>query len=153
MRLGDILKTWRVTAGQILAELWGGLILNGPFTLASPVLNGSIVATTYSASMTPDLAASAEQEITATNNTAFTINAPTYGGAAMGASNPGKSFEWVLTLKNAAGAGLGAITTNAIFHLAAAFPSPANGKQQSVRFLWNGTAHVELSRTSADVTT
>lgn len=97
---------------------------------------------TYSASMTPALDLGNQQVITATNNTAFTINAPTGAGT---------GNRWNLMIRNTSGAGLGAATFNAVFKLGAAWTQPATGFSRSIQFVFDGTNHVEIGRTAADV--
>lgn len=96
---------------------------------------------TYSASMTPDALAGQRQIITATNGTAFTINAP---------SNPVTGVRMTITIRNASGGALGAITWNAVFKMAA-FTAPANGFSRSVDFQFNGSAWVQVAQTGVDV--
>ncbi len=104
----------------------------------------TLAAITYSASMTPDAQGGSSQTITATNNTAFTINAPSNqppGGA---------SQRLKITLRNTSGGALGTATWNAVFKMAT-WTNPANGFSRSIEFEWNGTNWVEMSRTTADV--
>lgn len=148
MRLGDILKTWRIAGTRIFAELWGGLFLtNG-------ALAGNPTTATYSASITPELSGGDPVVITATDGNAFTINAPTFASAAMSATNPvSGGLVWTLLIRNTAGGGtaLGAVTLNAVFKVAAAIPAIADAKSRAFCFAWNGTNHVELWRGAADV--
>jgi hypothetical protein len=97
---------------------------------------------TYSASMTPDLTTGAYFfDITATNNTAFTINAPT--GAA-------KNQRLAIRIRNTSGGALGAVTWNAVFKMAA-WTSPATANSRTIEFEYNGTNWVEMNRNTADV--
>lgn len=89
-------------------------------------------AVTYSASMTPNLALGLTQQITATNTTAFTINAPI---------NPIVNQDWSLQLVNSSGGSLGTITFNAAFK-ATGFTAPANGKMRWYGFRYDGTNHI-----------
>jgi hypothetical protein len=100
---------------------------------------------TYSTSMTPDLSVFQTQVITATNGTAFTINAPTNDSLR-------NEVDWEVTLviRNTSGGALGAVTWNSIYKLAT-WTQPANGFSRSITFRWNGSNYVEFSRTPADV--
>jgi hypothetical protein len=95
----------------------------------------------YSASITIDAATTNAAEITATNATAFTIQAPT---------NPADGQLLTVTVRNTSGGALGAVTWNAVFKLAA-WTQPANGFSRSITFRYNATNWVEISRTTADV--
>lgn len=103
---------------------------------------------TYSASMTPDCRKGNIFQITATNSTAFTINAPT------GDATNGDDGTYVtIQIKNTSGGALGAITFGTGYKLAGAFTAPATGNSRSITF-YNDTvssAWYEVSRTSADV--
>jgi hypothetical protein len=99
----------------------------------------------YSASITPNAAAGHWQTITATNGTAFTINAPT--------SPPSASYsqDLVIEIFNNSGGALGAVTWNAAFVLVGgAFTNPANTKKRFIAFKWNGSSWIETSRAGAD---
>lgn len=100
------------------------------------------LAITYSASMNTAVATADAFTITATNNTAFTINAPT------GQTQDGQLIEY--TILNTSGGALGTATWNAVFKMAT-WTSPATGNSRSIRFRWNGTNWVEVSRTTADI--
>ena len=83
------------------------------------------------------------QQITATNNTAFAINAPLF---------PADGQQLTATLRNTSGGALGAITPNAVFKLTgAAWPTPATANSRSVTFHYDGTNWVERYRSAADV--
>ena len=96
---------------------------------------------TYSASMTPDASAAPLQVITATNGTAFTINAPT---------RPRMGNSLTLQIKNSSGGAMGAITWNAVF-ARSAWTNPANGQNRSITFVYDGTFWVQVSQTGVDV--
>jgi len=98
----------------------------------------------YSASMTPDLTKGSRQEITITNGTAFTINAPT--GAAV------KGAPLSIILRNTSGGAHGAITWNATYKMGGALAAIATGKSKTIDFVWNGTNWVESFRSPSDVT-
>lgn len=110
-----------------------------------PVGEWPKVAPTYSASITPVANGGSWQTITATNGTAFTINAPT------GAPGSGFTQPLVIEILNSSGGALGVITWNAAFVLVAgAFTNPANTFKRYIRFEWNGTKWIETGRASAD---
>jgi hypothetical protein len=99
------------------------------------------LALAYSASMTPDASLANLLVITATNNTAFTINAPT---------NPTTDEQLKVQVRNTSGGALGAATWNAIFKMTA-WTNPANGFSRTIEFVYDGTNWVEIDRTAADV--
>lgn len=96
---------------------------------------------TYSASMTIDSSLAEHFTITASNGTAFTINAPT---------NPVDGAVIELTIYNISGGALGVITWNAIFKMST-WTSPATGSNRSIRFRYDGSFWTEVSKTTADV--
>lgn len=100
-----------------------------------------IATITYSASMTPDASLGDMQVITATNGTAFTINAPSSGLT-------GQEME--LMIRNTSGGALGVATFNAVFKMTA-WTQPANGFSRTIYFRNDGTNWVEVGRTAADV--
>jgi hypothetical protein len=102
---------------------------------------GTASTVTYSASMTLDLLNGSAFVITATNGTAFTINAPSNALA-------GQIID--ITIRNTSGGALGAATWNAVFKMVA-WASPATGFSRSIRFRYDGTNWVELARGAADV--
>jgi hypothetical protein len=95
----------------------------------------------YSASITPNAYLANHFIITATNTTAFTINAPV---------NVTTGQRITITIRNNALGALGAVTWNAVFKMAA-WTSPANQFSRSIDFVYNGTVWVEVSRTPVDV--
>lgn len=99
------------------------------------------LALTYSASMTPDASLAALYVITATNGSAFTINAPT---------NPITNQRLEIRIVNTSGGALGAATWNAVFKMAT-WANPATGFSRAIRFYYNGTNWIELGRATADV--
>lgn len=121
---------WISGGGTKTQGLWGSLQSTGNFGI------------TYSASMTPD-ASMVRNVITATNGTAFTINAPSNTPTI-----PGETFT--LIIRNTSGGALGVATFNAIYKLAT-WTQPANTNSRSITFAWDGTNWVEMSRTPADV--
>jgi hypothetical protein len=115
------------------------------FVHPAELFHGPIVtpraAITYSSSMTPNAAAGNAQVITATNRSAFTINAPT---------NPITGQEMTITIRNTSGGTLGAATWNAVFKLAP-WANPANDHSRSITFRYDGTNWIETARTPNDV--
>lgn len=95
----------------------------------------------YGASITINSANGGFHAITATNGTAFTINAPT---------NPVTGHQITVTIRNTSGGALGAVTWDAVFKLSA-WTSPATANSRSVTFVYDGTNWVEIGRTPADV--
>lgn len=162
MRLGDLLKTWRVTAGAVIAELIGGLIVNGDLT-ATGAITGSgtgtagqatfgsriqepLITVTYSAAPVIDASLGNLFVMTITDGNAIVVAAPTNPPA-------GSNAQLIaFTVRNASGGAHGALTWNAVFKTqATAFSAVANGFSRTVFFRWNGTNWVEMVRTAADV--
>lgn len=110
-------------------SLFGGAIIEKEVTVV------------YSVAMTPDASLGNEQIITATNATAFAINAPT---------NPATGQYLEVTLRNTSGGALGAATWNGVFKMTA-WTNPANGFSRTIVFRYNGANWVEKGRTAADV--
>lgn len=96
---------------------------------------------TYSASMTPNASAGKNQVITATNNSAFTINAPI---------RPRVGDDLTIKIRNTSGGALGAATWDAVFGMSA-WTQPATGFSRSITFHYDGSLWIEISRTPADV--
>lgn len=107
-------------------------------------INNSLITkiVTYTTPMTFDMETGERFSITATNGTAFTINAPTNTGAI------GAKLDVII--RNAAGGALGTATWNAVFKMPT-WVQPANGFSRSVQFVWDGTNWVETFRSAADV--
>lgn len=101
----------------------------------------SLVAVSYSASITFSASDGTFYTITATNGTAFTINAPT--SALTG-------IFLTVTIRNTSGGALGVATWNAVFKMSA-WTQPANANSRSITFRFDNTNWVEMSRTPADV--
>jgi hypothetical protein len=150
VKLSDIFKTWRVTAGQVIAELFGGLIVNGPLTTTGAINQSAsqtepLIVVPYSATPTVDLALGNQFVCTITDGVAFVVAAPL---------NPpvGVAQVWAITFRNAAGGAHGAGTWNAVFKtVVTVFPAIANGFSRTIWFRWNGVNDVEVGRTAADV--
>lgn len=99
------------------------------------------IAATYSASITLEASFGNEFDITATNGTAFTINAP---------SNPVDGQAITLTIANASGGVLGAITWNGVFKMSA-WTNPANGQNRSITFKYNASNWQQINQTGVDI--
>lgn len=99
------------------------------------------LAVPYSASMTFSAALSDWFEISATNATAFTINAP------IGLMD-GKEIN--VTIRNTSGGALGAVTWNSIFKLST-WTSPATGNSRTIRFRYDGSNLIQLYQATVDV--
>jgi hypothetical protein len=119
---------------------YGDFKAKGIFTAASSVYE-TLATVTYSASLTPDASLGNAQSITATNATAFTINAPT---------NPVTGEYLEITIRNTSGGALGVATWNAVFKMTA-WTQPATGFSRSIVFRYDGTNWVEKGRTTADI--
>lgn len=102
----------------------------------------AVATVTYSASMTVDSSTAGHAAITATDTSAFTINAPT---------NAKKGRTITFDITNSSGGSLGTITWNAAFKLAGAFTNPANGKRRTITFRHDGTSWIEVNRAAADI--
>lgn len=100
-----------------------------------------VATVTYSASMTPDASLAPVQTITATNSTAFTINAPT---------NPTIGQRLTITIRNTSGGALGTATWNAVFKMAS-WTQPGDTNSRSITFCYNGTNWIEQTRTASDI--
>jgi hypothetical protein len=112
-----------------------GTCFYGPNPQIIVLLNGAAV------NVTPDAPKGDVQQITVTDNAAFTIGAPT---------NAGKSQRMVFDIYNNSGGAMGAITWNATFKLAGAFTNPANGQHRLIMFERDASAWREVNRSSAD---
>jgi hypothetical protein len=121
--------TYQFYAAGTAPSLFGGAVIEKE------------IAVTYSSSMTIDASTGNEQVITATNATAFTINAPT---------NPATGQYLEITIRNTSGGALGVATWNAAFKMTA-WTQPANAFSRTIIFRYNGTNWVEKGRTAADV--
>jgi hypothetical protein len=119
---------------------WGNLQVGAGSDEVGNVANERVVLP-YSASMTPFPLRGQTQVITATNATAFTINAPT---------NSVKGIRLSFTLRNTSGGALGAATWNAVFKMSA-WTNPGNGQNRSITFEYDGTNWVQVSQTGVDV--
>lgn len=95
----------------------------------------------YSASITIDASLGNEVDITATNGTAFTINAPT---------NPTTGQILVITIRNTSGGALGVITWNAVFKMLA-FTSPTNNNACDIMFKYDSANWRQIAPQSLQI--
>jgi hypothetical protein len=125
----------------------GGCQIINPMGLATLTgawqYGGSPVMATlaYSASMTPDCTQASEFIVNPSNGVAFTINAPL---------NPMTGMLLTLSIRNATGGALGAVTWNAVFKLAA-WTQPANTFNRSITYKYDGTNWIQVSQTGVDI--
>lgn len=140
MRLKSLVQSYILSGSSLFAKMNVSFITptGGQSTKVTP---------TYGPTITIDCSLGDNFIIAVSNNTAFTISAPT------NAPSTGFTKKITITIANGSGGAMGAITWNAAFALAGAFTNPASTKQRSVTFLWSGTGWNELYRTAADVTT
>lgn len=155
MNLKSLIKTWRASTG--IVEFFGGGIFNGALSATGGItgsgsldigarLTEQLITVTYSATPTVDLSLGNRFVMTITDAVAFVFAAPTNTPTA------GTEQFWMITCRNAAGAPHGAGTFNAVFKTqATVFPAIANGFSRTIAFMWNGTNHVEVWRTAADI--
>lgn len=142
MRLKSLIRQYIISGSSILARSNASLVMTqGQTALVTP---------TYGANVTIDAALGDFFIISVSNNSAFTVLAPT--------NTPQSGFSKYIsiTIANGSGGAMGAITWTAGaggFRLAGAFTNPANATQRSIIFRWNGTVWHEVARTAADVTT
>lgn len=129
-----LLKDWPDSSGAHPQRLYDIEQLLGQLTTVS--------AATYGAAIATDASAAAHFTVTASDTSAFTINAP---------SNAKKGREITFDITNSSGGSLGTITWNAVFKLAGAFTNPANGKRRTASFKYDGTNWVETHRAAADI--
>jgi len=154
VKLSQILKSYRLTAGQVIAELFGGLIVNGPLSATGDFAPTSITRTgreaepltvvAYSAAPIVDLSLGNQFVMSIADAVAFVFGAPT--------NPPAVGQVWAITARNTSGGAHGAGTFNAIFKtVAVPFPAIATGFSRTIWFRWNGVNHVEIGRSAADV--
>lgn len=96
---------------------------------------------TYGTTITINNDIAGEFEVTATNNTGFTIANP----ATLSAGQ-----DVTVTIRNTAGVALGAVTWGNLYKLAT-WTNPATGFSRTISFACNGTNWVERSRTTIDI--
>lgn len=143
MRLKSIVQSYILSGSSLFAKLNVSLITpaGAQTTLVSP---------TYGPAVVIDCSLGNNFIIAVSNNTAFTVNAPT--------NPPTSGFTGLITvtIANGAGGAHGAITWTAGaggFRLAGALAAIANLNQRSIIFRWSGTVWNEIARTAADCLT
>lgn len=124
----------------VVYPLYSQIFDNGDGTSILPTIN-KLVGVAYSASMTFDAFSADEFVISATNGTAFTINAPT---------KPMTGRVITITIRNASGGALGAATWNAVFKLGG-WVQPVNTASRSIIFRYDGSNWIEITRGVVDV--
>jgi hypothetical protein len=143
IRFGELLSL-------IDAARANGAAKNTPFDAGASVLSKLLVVdgttnghvtVTYSTSITLDAALGHLFSITASDGVGFAINAP---------SNPVLGQRITIRIRNTSGGALGTATFNAIFKMAT-WTQPADTKNRSIEFEYDGVNWVEVSRTAADV--
>jgi len=132
---------WAVVAPSVINWAVPGIIgsttpNSGIFTtLSAATYQYQIQAPTYGASVAIDASLGQYAVITATNNTAFTIQNPT---------SPSTGQILMIQVKNTSGGSLGAITWDTLYKMAS-FTKPSNGTRRTVTFLYDGTNWVEVN--------
>jgi hypothetical protein len=138
MQISQILKTFRIFGGTMVAELFGSVWVDAAIV-------GQLVTITYSAAPVPDVALGNAFVVTTTDGVAFVFGVPL---------NPppvGFSQNITITIRNTSGGAHGAITFNAIYLTTGAFAAVATGNNRTIGFSWNGTNWVETFVSAADV--
>lgn len=100
-----------------------------------------LVTATYGSTVSIDAKSGKTFIITANNSTPFTISAPT---------NPAYGQEIRITIKNTSGGALGTATWNSVYKMAS-WTQPADTKNRSITFTYDGANWIEVNRTTADV--
>lgn len=140
------------SGGGILSEyIWSGTSTDYG-TLHNVAVRPRILAVNAGGSQSLDVSSCAAFDVSQGSTGTWTMAAPTMGINAM--PTAGNCRPRILI--NILNISTGGITTSwaSVFKLAGgAWTDPANGKQRSVEFLWNGTVWHELFRSSGDVTT
>ena len=138
-----------MTVNGPVRNLHGRQVWKGTGTYAFGVLAGpnpygyiGIVAPTYGSTVAIDATAGKTFIITASDTNPFTISAPT---------NPASAQEIRITIKNTSGGALGTATWNAAYKMGASWTQPADTKNRSITFYYDGNAWVEVTRSAADV--
>lgn len=110
----------------------------------NPYGQTGIVSPTYGTTVAIDCALGETFVITATNNTNFTISNPTH-------ATTGKKI--IIRIKNTSGGTLGTISTDTLYKVGSTVTSakPADTKNRSFYFEFDGTNWLETGRTAADV--
>lgn len=104
-----------------------------------------MVGVTYAASMTFDASTGDMFQVTVTDTSAFTINAPT--------NTPSSSYSQTLMVEilNEASGAMGTITWDSVFRFNGfTWANPANSKRRFAMFRWNGSRWVCVSIAGSD---
>lgn len=104
---------------------------------------------TYSATMALNCALGSAKLVIVTDGNAMTFSTPTNTVNGTAYTIP-TGFDMEITVKNASGGAMGAITWPANFKMAA-WTNPANGNSRSIKLRYDGTNFVEKCRTTADI--
>lgn len=142
MRVRNLFRNYQIAGSSLLVQ--------SDVSFQTSQAQTKVVAPTYGVSVGIDCSLGDFFSIAVSNNTAFTITAPTNAPA----SGYGKLIT--ITIANGSGGAMGAITWTAGaggFRLAGAFTNPATANQRSILFRWSGLVWHEISRTAADVVT
>lgn len=137
----------RLTGGNGIKTIWQNVYdgTAGKWVVNVQAPAGSaktIVALTYSASITIDASLGDIFELTVNDASAFTINAPT---------NPTEGQTIIIAVRNGTGGALGTLTWDGIFRKAGAWVQPATGFERLITFYRSlGPSWVEVSRSAAD---
>lgn len=142
MRVKNLFRNYQISGSSLLVQ--------SDVSFQTTQAQTKVVSPTYGATITIDCSLGDNFIISVSNNTAFTISAPTNAPAS------GYSKLITITIANGSGGAMGAITWTGGaggFRLAGAFTNPANATQRSILFRWSGSVWHEIARTAADVTT
>lgn len=139
-----LLKSWKTLASGIYAELFGGLITNGPSLFNKPTWDVPAVSITQAATLAVDLSLGQVFKVSLTTNAAFVWANPTNAPTA----NGGFITLWVA---NNSGGAHGAGTFDTLYKTSGNWPATATAKQRMISFWWDGTNYVEVFRGAADV--
>jgi hypothetical protein len=138
-----------LTVNGPVRNLHGRQVFKGTGTYAFGALAGpnpygyiGLVTPTYASTVSIDAAAGKTFIVTASDTNPFTIAAP---------SSPASGQEIRITIKNTSGGALGTATWNAAYKMGAAWTHPADTKNRSITFYYDGNAWIEVNRSAADV--
>lgn len=82
----------------------------------------------------------------------FTINVTTATGFTIpNTTTPSIGHEYVFDVKNTSGAAMGLITWGSTYRMAGAWTNPSTGNHRLIRFWWDGTDMIEITRSPSDV--
>jgi hypothetical protein len=124
-----------------IANNWAPVNGTGYLGYTVNYTNSNEVTLPYSSTIAVDASTGGLFDITATNNTGFTISNPTNGFK-------GKTITF--KIRNTSGGALGAVTWMSSFKMST-WTSPANAYSRSVTFCFDGTYWIQISQTGVDV--